>query len=328
MRGPELYGRVPSSVRWSGDSKWIYFMWLEPGSDWRERPRWFRVRPAAGAKPEKVSPAQFDSVGALVTAGERSSNGRYIAVEYDGDIYVTDTKTGTTRRLTQTLAREHDPSFAVDASRVFFVRDNNVFSVDLNGGLVRQLTDLRSGPEPVDSAKATGQRGRLEQQQRDSVRGDTRQSSRRQHSKGDRQGARKSRAEDVLHAARREHFFAVRRSNWKRPADHDSHPDAERAHGRRDADRDRERISGGNPRPHQRRRRAVARPHRFSHVAVRRNQMAESFFHRYSQRSFRFSDGATTARGPRSMLTPPTTRFDFFSRSMPRLERSRRSRLA
>jgi len=167
MRGPELYGRVPSNVRWSGDSRWIYFMWLEPGSDWRDQPRWFRVRPAAEAKPERVSAAQFDSVGASVTSGERSNNGRYIAIEYDGDIYVTDTKTGTTRRLTQTLAREHDPSFAVDASRVFFVRDNNVYSVDLNGGLIRQLTDLRQGPEPVDSAKATGQRGRLEQQQRD-----------------------------------------------------------------------------------------------------------------------------------------------------------------
>ena len=55
MRGPELYGRAPDSVRWSHDSKWIYFTWLEPGTDWRERVRWFRIRPAPGAKPEKVS---------------------------------------------------------------------------------------------------------------------------------------------------------------------------------------------------------------------------------------------------------------------------------
>ncbi|HEY4955704.1 MAG TPA: prolyl oligopeptidase family serine peptidase [Gemmatimonadaceae bacterium] len=167
MRGPELYGRAPDSVRWSNDSKWIYFTWVEPGTDWRERVRWFRVRPAAGAKPERVSPAQFDSAGAFVTTGQRSKNGRYMAVEFGGDIYLTDTKTGMTRRVTQTLAREHDPSFAVDASRIFYVRDNNVYSVDLNGGLVRQLTDFRQGPEPVDSAKPTGQRARLEQQQRD-----------------------------------------------------------------------------------------------------------------------------------------------------------------
>ena len=96
MRGPELHGRAPDSVRWSNDSKWIYFRWLERGTDWRERVRWFRVCPAAGAKPEKVSPAQFDSARAFVTTGERSGNGQYMAVEYDGDIYVTDTKTGTT----------------------------------------------------------------------------------------------------------------------------------------------------------------------------------------------------------------------------------------
>jgi len=42
-----------------------------------------------------------------------------------------------------------------------------VFSLDMQGGVIRQVTDLRSGPEPVDSARATGQRGRLEQQQRE-----------------------------------------------------------------------------------------------------------------------------------------------------------------
>src|SRR6266550_4619239 len=167
MRGPELYGRVPDDVRWSNDSKWIYFTWLEAGSDWREQVKRFRVRAAPGAKPERVLPAQFDSIGALVTSGDRSRNGRYMAVEFGGDIYVTDLVKGTTRRLTRTIAREHDPVFASDANRVFFIRDDNVYSIDLNDGLVEQLTDLRQGPEPQDSAKATGQRGRLEQQQRD-----------------------------------------------------------------------------------------------------------------------------------------------------------------
>ena len=36
MRGPELYGRAPSNVRWSADSRWIVFRWNEPGTDWRE----------------------------------------------------------------------------------------------------------------------------------------------------------------------------------------------------------------------------------------------------------------------------------------------------
>ena len=167
MRGPELYGRQPQDVRWSADNKWIYFTWLEPGSAWRDAAKRFRVRAVPGSKPERVSAAAFDSVGALVTTGDRSSNGRYQAVEYSGDIYITDTQLGTSRRLTQTIAKETSPQFSRDGSKVYYISNNNVFSTDLSGGLVHQLSDLRAGPEPVDSAKAVGQRGRLEQQQRD-----------------------------------------------------------------------------------------------------------------------------------------------------------------
>src|SRR5678816_973029 len=166
-RGPELYGRVPQDVRWSADSKWIYFNWVEPGTDWRETPKRYRVRAVAGSKPERVTPAQFDSAGATATRGDRSGNGRYLAVEYGGDIYVTDMVRGTTRRLTQTNARESEPVFSTDASKVFFIRENNVYSINLNDGLLQQLTDLRAGPAPKDSSLPTGQAGRIAQQQRD-----------------------------------------------------------------------------------------------------------------------------------------------------------------
>ena len=167
MRGPELYGREPSQVRWTADSRWIYFSWLPPGTDWRERPRPYRVRPAAGAKPERVSDAHMDSVGPLLATSVLSNDRRYRAAEFSGDLYLADTKTNTVRRLTETIAVERAPAFDIEGRRVFFVRDNNVFSVEIDGGLVRQLTDIRTGTAPRDSARATGQRGVLEQQQRE-----------------------------------------------------------------------------------------------------------------------------------------------------------------
>ena len=167
MRGPELYGREPSQVRWTADSKWIYFSWLPPGTDWRERSRPYRVRPVAGAKPERVSDAHMDSVGPLLGNGVLSSDRRYRAAEFSGDLYLSDTKTGTVRRLTETIAMERAPAFDIEGRRVFFVRDNNVFSMDIDGGLVRQLTDIRSGTAPRDSAPPTGQRGVLAAQQRE-----------------------------------------------------------------------------------------------------------------------------------------------------------------
>src|SRR5438270_13954651 len=75
MGGPELYGRQPTDVRWSADSKWIYFTWLEPGTDWRETPKQFRVRAIAGSKPERVSIQQVDSTGSrFARGGDRSQD--------------------------------------------------------------------------------------------------------------------------------------------------------------------------------------------------------------------------------------------------------------
>ena len=167
MRGPELYGRQPGNVHWSADSRWIYFTWLEPGTDWRERPRQFRVRAVPGAKPERISIQQVDTTGARFASGERSHSGRYTVVEFNGDLYINDLTNGTTRRLTQTVEAERSPEFSLNDREVFFVRANNIYSIDLGSGFLRQLTDIRQGPPPTDSAKAQGQRARLEQQQRD-----------------------------------------------------------------------------------------------------------------------------------------------------------------
>ena len=141
MRGPELYGRQPQDVRWSADSKWIYFTWLEPGTDWRETPKQFRVRAIPGSKPERVSIQQVDSTGSRFARGNRSHNGRYSVVEFNGDLYINDLTSGTTRRLTQTVEAERNPQFSADDRQIFFVRNNNVYSIDLAGGVLRQLTD-------------------------------------------------------------------------------------------------------------------------------------------------------------------------------------------
>src|SRR5687768_12719370 len=167
MRGPELYGREPSQVRWTADGRWIYFSWLPPGSDWRDRMRPYRVRPVAGARPERVTDAHMDSVGPMLGTGVLSADRRFRASEFGGDLYLFDTRAGTSRRLTETLATERAPAFDIEGRRVFFVRDNNVFSMDIDGGLVRQLTDIRTGAPPRDSATTAGQRGVLEQQQRE-----------------------------------------------------------------------------------------------------------------------------------------------------------------
>ncbi|MGH7719366.1 MAG: hypothetical protein ACREON_11050, partial [Gemmatimonadaceae bacterium] len=61
MRGPEVVGREPSNVRWTADGRWVYFEWLPPGTDWRERLKPYRVRAVSGSRPEEVSRAHMDT---------------------------------------------------------------------------------------------------------------------------------------------------------------------------------------------------------------------------------------------------------------------------
>ncbi len=166
MRGHDMVGRTPSDVRWSADSRWIYFSWNPPGTNAREPLRPYRVRAEAGAVPESLTVAQMDSAGPLAAAGDLASSGTMRAIEWNGDIYVVTLRTGAVRRLTATVARESNPHFDRDAKHVFFVRDNNAFSFDLSTGEERQLTDVRTGPKKEDE-KPTAQRAALEAQQRE-----------------------------------------------------------------------------------------------------------------------------------------------------------------
>lgn len=167
MRGHEIVGRAPSDVRWSADSRWIYFSWNAPGTDPREPLRPYRVRAEAGAVPESLTIAQMDSAGPLAATGDLSASGSMRAVEWNGDIFVANLRTGALRRITSTVAEEKEPHFDRDAKHVFFVRDNNAFSFDLASGEEKQLTDIRLGPKPKEEEKPKGQRAVLEAQQRE-----------------------------------------------------------------------------------------------------------------------------------------------------------------
>jgi dipeptidyl aminopeptidase/acylaminoacyl peptidase len=169
MRGPELYGREPSQVRWSADGAWLYFRWLEPGAAWNETLKPFRVAPRAGATPERVTDAHMDSVAPMLADGPRTRDGRLRVVAALGDLWIHQIAGArvTLRRITETVGAESNARFSLDGRLVYFVRDNNAYAFDLATGLTRQLTDIRSGAAPKDPEEPRGQRGAVAAQQRD-----------------------------------------------------------------------------------------------------------------------------------------------------------------
>src|SRR5690606_17307332 len=177
MRGPEVYGRAPENVRWSPDSRYIYFRWLPPGTDWRENPVDYRVRAVRGAQPESLSRAHMDSIGPLLSNGEPSPDRRRKVSAYEGDLWLIEGMRA--RRLTQTMEAERSPSWDARGERVFFLRGDNAFALDVATGFVQQLTNVRSGPEPR-TPQADVHDKALQRQQRElfqSVRDDIRRDS-------------------------------------------------------------------------------------------------------------------------------------------------------
>ncbi|HEX2167278.1 MAG TPA: prolyl oligopeptidase family serine peptidase [Longimicrobiales bacterium] len=166
MRGPELVGEAPSGVRWTDDSRWIFFRWKPGGAPWHESTSLYRVR-SDGGEPERLDDAAADSLGVLTASGDISPDARHRVVSYQGDLYLIDRRSLDVRQLTDTRTNHSSPIFSADGRTIYYINDDNVFARSVEDGTLRQVTDLRSGPAPSEPKPATGQRGFLEQQQRD-----------------------------------------------------------------------------------------------------------------------------------------------------------------
>ena len=162
MRGEGLVGRSPDEVRWAEDSRTVYFRWRNPESR-DTTTHVYRVR-AAGGAPEMV-PASLAYRVAPAQAGDWNPERTRRASERGGDIFVVDA-TGRERRITDTPQRERSPHLSADGRTVYFLQGNNVFAMAVDGGLLRQVTDLRLEAAPARDT-ARGQRRFLENQQRE-----------------------------------------------------------------------------------------------------------------------------------------------------------------
>jgi len=150
MRGPDLVGYPPESLRWSADSSKLYFDWRKPGEE--EASTYVVSRD--GGTPTRLDDAQKKSVP---PANGRWDKARTRVLFADrGDIVMLDAS-GTRRSITRTTAGESSPRWAKNDTAVTYVRDGNLFLASLDGtGSLQQLTDnapKRPEPRLSDSQK-------------------------------------------------------------------------------------------------------------------------------------------------------------------------------
>jgi len=163
MRGPELYGTAPTQVRFSDDSRFVYFRWRKPGVDTADA--LYRVA-VDGTIPELIPDTLADSLAP--SPGEWSRDRRLKVFAVRGDLYLWDASRSLRRRLTHTPAQESNPSFSPDGRTIYFAQGDNLFALSLEGASLTQLTDVRRGAEPrgLSARDTTGQRGWLRGEQR------------------------------------------------------------------------------------------------------------------------------------------------------------------
>jgi dipeptidyl aminopeptidase/acylaminoacyl peptidase len=162
MRDPKWIGVSPTNIRWSDDSKRIYFKWNPAKIETDEL---YAVTPA-NIKPQKLSIVEQRHL--TNPAGAWNKNYTQKVFEKDGDLFLENIKTGKVTQLTNTEQEENAPVFSGDESEVIFKQGNNLFALKLNGGQLRQLTNFvrssknKKGPETLNDQQLWLKKQQLE----------------------------------------------------------------------------------------------------------------------------------------------------------------------
>ena len=153
MRGPDLVGWPPSSLRWSADSQNVYFSWRKPG----EKEDSTYVVGRDGGQPRRLS--DDEAKGAPPANGRWDKVRRRLLATDGGDVIMYDGGSGKRIAITRTTGGESNPRWARNDTHVTFVREGNLFIVPVDGGagtLVTQVIDVapkKAEPRLTDSQK-------------------------------------------------------------------------------------------------------------------------------------------------------------------------------
>ncbi len=140
MRAQALVGYEPVGVRWSPDSKKIFFTWKRADEPRNADTSTYVVN-ADGTGLRKLS--EDEARKEAPPNGDRSEDMKSIVYVETGDIFLYNTETGERRQLTKTTDTEANPLFIGDQRSISFTRQNNLYSLSLDNGTLEQLTDIR-----------------------------------------------------------------------------------------------------------------------------------------------------------------------------------------
>lgn len=141
MQGERFVGFLPDDIRWSEDSRAVYFNWNPDMDTLRGL---YKVEPGPEATPRRVSPEEEKT---LPERGAYNRSRTQMVYEKNGDLFLLEPASGQEQQITNTVGREHSPAFSGDGRQVIYNFENNLFCWDIQSGATLQLTDFRKGNE-------------------------------------------------------------------------------------------------------------------------------------------------------------------------------------
>jgi len=146
MRDPAWIGTSPSSLQWSNNGSSLYFKW-NPGKAPADSLYYITTTNRIPVKAGAAETRRLNATGNYFYNQSRSA----YTYSMDGDIFYVETKTGKTKRITQTTDGEYDPRFCFNEMKIVYYRSMNLFAWDIATGETVQLTNMRMGD--ADPAK-------------------------------------------------------------------------------------------------------------------------------------------------------------------------------
>lgn len=159
MQAPEKWiGASPENMYWSENSEAVFFDW-NPGKDTLASLHSYSLKTK---KIEKVS--TDEKVKLPDKSGDYNSGKTKKVYARNGNIILLDIKKGTEKQLTDWLDRVSSVQFALNDSHISFLKNQNLFVLNLETGVIRQVTNFVAEEEKTEK-ESKGQAKWLENQQ-------------------------------------------------------------------------------------------------------------------------------------------------------------------
>ncbi len=141
--GRDVWGKAPTVFAWSPDGQRLAYIWADSTGEalWVREPQGeeaavLRPKDLATQGGDSQAPVSFETLDGF----EWLPDGSGWVVQAGDDLFVFNLAQRTARRLTQTTSAEESPKVAPTGDRIGFVRDHDLWVVEISSGREQRLT--------------------------------------------------------------------------------------------------------------------------------------------------------------------------------------------